>query len=131
MCSLPPPPLPSGLKVVPACPLWTLGPLWDARDSSVISYGRLFVVRISEPHVFYLDRIFLFTAWPMLDKLWARAWQRVCWYENLMRIPVFPPGKIEGLMTKSIKQTSSRAYKFFLEGFIHNVKGEINWCQIG
>ena len=52
---------------------------------------------------------------------------RVVWHSSLFSLPSFPEGAIGNLIEKkkSVKFTSSRAYKFFLEGYIHDVKGEM------
>lgn len=51
---------------------------------------------------------------------------RVFWHKNLQDVPIFPEGAIGTIIErlKNVKFTTSRAYKFFLEGFIHEVEGE-------
>lgn len=52
--------------------------------------------------------------------------KRELWHQNLSVLPVLPANFIE-LFTdqqKAVAVTSNRAYKFFIEGYVHKFEGK-------
>ena len=46
------------------------------------------------------------------------------WHRHLGRVPTFTGAMLDDIVARNSKTTSDRGYTFFIEGYVHDFKGE-------